>query len=75
MGRTASLTTGIGAIAIQSIVAGGAIWFWIVLASQCGITAIISAGIPIIAADRFTSLTEPVHTEVAGGTYTAIVTG
>ena len=75
MGRTASLTTGIGAIAIQSIVAGGAIWFWIVLASQCGITAIISAGIPVIAADGFTSLTEPVYTDVAGGAYTTVFTG
>ena len=60
MGRTTSLTTGIGTIAIQPIVAGGAVGFWIVLASQCGITAIISVGIPIVAADGFTSLTEPV---------------
>jgi len=31
--------------------------------------------IPIITADGVTSLTHPVHTEVTGGTYTAIVTG
>ena len=31
--------------------------------------------VSIIAADGFTSLTEPVYTDVAGGTYTAVFTG